>query len=117
MTTVDIRALLNEVSFRDWRFAVYQDVDSTPILRVVFDAPCTTTGVRTVQYGRKWRLSKHMTRTEIVSTAWKAVFSAVEHEAREEFRYRGRAVFGPHIDVDALHEIADHADVRTKVGA
>jgi hypothetical protein len=30
----------------------------------------------------------------------------LEHEAREQFKYRGRAVFGPHMDVDELWKLA-----------
>lgn len=58
------------------------------------------------QSGRKWRLSEHMTKSEVVLTAWKAVLTAEEHEARERFRYRGARIFGPHIDVDVLADIA-----------
>lgn len=65
--------------------------------------------------GRKWLLSPHMTKSEVVQTALKAVLTAVEHEAREHFLYRGRAVFGPHYDVDALHEIAESVDERAEV--
>lgn len=56
--------------------------------------------------GRKWRLSEHMTKSELVQTALMAVLAAEEHEAREAFKYRGAAIFGPHFDVDALHELA-----------
>ena len=56
--------------------------------------------------GRKWRLSPHMTDSEIVGTALKAVLTAEEHEARENFLYRGRPIFGPHLDVDQLWELA-----------
>jgi hypothetical protein len=55
-----------------------------------------------------------MTRSEVVQTALKAVLSAEEHEARERFLYKGKAVFGPHFDVDVLHSIygKEALDVR-----
>lgn len=53
-----------------------------------------------------------MTRSEVVQTALKAVLAAVEHEAREFFTYNGRAIFGPHYDVDALWKIANQTDER-----
>lgn len=56
--------------------------------------------------GRKWRVSVHMTDSEIVGTLWKAYMTWLEHEARESFLYRGRAVYGPHLDVKALWELA-----------
>ena len=55
--------------------------------------------------GRKWRLSEHMTKSEIVQTALKAVLAFEEHEVRENFKYRGQAIFDPHYDVDALYEL------------
>jgi hypothetical protein len=55
--------------------------------------------------GRKWFLSNHMTRSEVVQTAFKAVLTAEEHEAREHFKYRGQSIFDPHYDVDKLVEL------------
>lgn len=56
--------------------------------------------------GRKWRISLHMCRSELVQTAFAAYLAWVEHEARESFRYGGQAVFGPHLDVDVLRDLA-----------
>lgn len=53
-----------------------------------------------------------MTKSEFVRTCFLAVLQAVEHETRENFRYRGKAVFGPHIDVDALVEASKFLDKR-----
>jgi hypothetical protein len=61
---------------------------------------------QSIQRGRKWMLSPHMTRSEIVQTCLAAVFAFVEHEARERFLYRGEAIFGPHFNVEKLHELA-----------
>lgn len=55
--------------------------------------------------GRKWRLSPHMTKSEVVQTAFAALMAAVEHEAREQFLYMDRAIFHPHYDVDRLHAL------------
>lgn len=62
--------------------------------------------------GRKWRLSVHMTKSELVRTIFMACLAFQEHELRERFRYRGMAIFGPHIDVDALAETAEAMDRR-----
>lgn len=53
-------------------------------------------------HGRKWMLSKHMTRSEIVQTALMAVLAAEEHEARENFKYMGQSIFDPHYNVNKL---------------
>jgi hypothetical protein len=54
--------------------------------------------------GRWWRLSKHMTAGEIVQTVFKATMTALEHEAREMFLYKGVPVLDPHYDIDKLVE-------------
>lgn len=63
---------------------------------------------------RKWFLSPHMTKGELVQTCLKAVLTAEEHEAREKFLYRGRAVLGPHIDIEALYQAAANSSYRAE---
>jgi hypothetical protein len=75
------------------------------VLRVEFAANDVATGVPTVWKGRKWTLSPHMTDGEIVQTAWLATMTAIEHEARERFTYRGVSVFDPHYDIEKLVEL------------
>jgi len=58
------------------------------------------------QYCRKWYLSPHMSKSELVRTAWKAYEAAILHEAQEMFKYKGEAIYNPHIDVDAMVSIA-----------
>lgn len=55
---------------------------------------------------REWPLTPSMTKSEIVQTAFMAIMAAQEHETREAFKYKGKAIFGPHFDVDDLWEIA-----------
>lgn len=60
-----------------------------------------------------------MTKSEVVQTAFKAVLTAVEHETRETFLYRNKAIFGPHYNVDALLKLCESGstalDVRKEV--
>ncbi len=63
-------------------------------------------------HGRKWMLSYHMTEGEIVQTALMACLAAEEHEAREAFTYKGHVLFGPHISIDRLLEVADDIQMR-----
>ncbi len=65
-----------------------------------------------MQVTRKWLISPYATKSEIVQTAFKCVLTSMEHRAREGFLYRGKRVFGPHFDVDALHGICDQIDAR-----
>jgi len=58
------------------------------------------------QHGRKWYVSSHSTKSEVVQTVLKACLTSAEHMVREHFLYRGTQVFGPHLDVDQLFELA-----------
>src|SRR5687768_12140871 len=64
------------------------------------------------QKGRKWYVSPYATESEVVQTALKAVLTFLEHEAREQFHYKGKAIFGPHLDVEALLQLADQTSHR-----
>jgi hypothetical protein len=101
------------LAFRDWRYIVDCDLGG-PYLVIEFDEPCNVTGQPATQRSRKWRLSSHMTKSEFTQTALMATIAAMEHEIREQFLYRGKAVYGPHFDVDQLHELCTSGtpDVR-----
>ena len=113
----DIRAVASQVRYKDWRFHIDAELlesgDSRPWLQVHFHAPDNENPeVSGPAKGRKWFLSPHMTESEVVGTAFKAVLTAEEHEAREKFKWRDRAVFGPRIDVESLWEAAGALSYR-----
>lgn len=56
--------------------------------------------------GRKWRLTQHMTESEVVGTAFAAYKAWLEHEMMESFRYCGVSVFNPHVSIQARVEMA-----------
>ena len=56
--------------------------------------------------GGKHFLSSHMCRQEIVGTVFGAIRSAEEHEMKEWFRYKGASIYNPHLDPDALANLA-----------
>lgn len=62
--------------------------------------------------GRKWMISYHMTPGEIVQTALMACLAWYEHETREAFHFRGRAIFNPHISLESLYSRAEDTEVR-----
>ena len=104
MIPLEVDSILNEITYRDWTFDLIVDATgqkSRTFIRVRFNA-----GDEGWQTGRKWYISPHMTKSEVVQTALKAVLAAEEHEAREAFRYKGSKIFGPHFDVDVLVELA-----------
>jgi hypothetical protein len=50
-----------------------------------------------------------MTRLE---AAEKVGVEAAERLVREQFRYKGQAIFGPHISVDRLAEVLTEQDIK-----
>lgn len=119
-TCEDFDEILSEVSFGAWEIRVYDSshplkaprtrLNSRPYLQVRATSPCNVTGKPMEWGGRKWFLSPYMTKSEVVQTAFKAVLTAVEHETREQFTYRGQPIFDPHYDVDKLVELRAQHD-------
>ena len=65
------------------------------------------TGAR--QYCRKWLIDLHdATPSDILQTALRAVIDAQEHEVRETFRFKGKKIYGPHFNPEALVEFAKY---------
>lgn len=110
-TLGEIKAIVALCSFRGYDFLVRETHGGIVLQAEYFDADILTE-VMEKQLTRKWLLSPAMTKSEIVQTAFKCVFTSMEHRAREYFQYRGKRVFGPHFDVDGLWEICDRLDVR-----
>jgi hypothetical protein len=98
-----IKTLLRDIKFNDWVFRVGSMGDGH-FIQCAFMAQDNMSRDRAViwQKGRKWYVSPYAIDQEIIQTAFKAVVSAVEHETREQFIYRGVPIFNPHIDLDAL---------------
>jgi hypothetical protein len=103
--------VLASIKYKDWRIEAKWEMAGW-YLQITFPDE----GI--VWKSRKWRLSENMTRSEIAQTALKAVLTAVEHEAREKFLYKGRAIFGPHFNIDSLWNLAaDKGDTRPDLAA
>jgi hypothetical protein len=116
-TLSELEFLIAQIKYKPgWRITVH----GTPgnfYLQIRFESEDPTTRVVGEQSGRKWFLSPHMTDGEVVQTALMAVLAAEEHEAREFFTYRGRAIFGPHFNLQKLIALCDAPDaneVRTQ---
>jgi hypothetical protein len=96
---------LQHVSFADWRLVLGWD-NGRWYLQWWFLAPDLCNGGEAAhQKSRKWFLSVHMTKSELVQTALKAALTAVEHESRERFLYKGQPIFGPHFDIEELAKL------------
>lgn len=113
MKDLQIYSTLGLVRYKDWHLRVAADDGGRMFLQWQFWATCADTGKREMQSCRKWWLSRHMTQSELVATAFKAALAAEEHECRENFTYAGLSIYGPHMDLRALMEAAKAKEVRS----
>lgn len=102
----------NFIKYKDYYFFISDSIEDLYMQVQCKKDQCARTGETITWSGRKWRLSKHMIKSEFIQTCLMAVIAAEEHEVRENFLYKGKAIFGPHFDVDALHEIVDKKEKR-----
>lgn len=102
MTRQEIEQLIDRIQYKPgWQFKV-AETGGEVYLQVRFtDHGGTEWGCR------KWLISSHAVKSEVIQTALLAVLTAEEHEAREHFRYCGVSVFGPHFDVDAIRDVIE----------
>lgn len=104
MDSTEIRALLKKsVAYLDYTFDV--EAGERMYLQAKYMERDIVTGELEMQFTRKWYVSREATKSEIVQTAFKCCITSAEHRCREDFKYRGRRIFGPHFDVDALHRV------------
>ncbi len=109
------KSLLERVTYPGLTFEVQQEVDGRNQLRVQCPKGVhASTGLPWAWNGRWWRLSEHMTDSEVVSTAFKAVTTALEHEAREAFQFDAVPIYDSHLSIYALKQIRreGHLDER-----
>lgn len=110
MSIVEMQAVLEQIKCLDYSFTITLRND-LPFLQGHYVEACVDnpngSGSVEIQHTRKWFLSEHATKSEIVQTALKCVLTSLEHRAREHFLYQGTRVFGPHFDVDELKRLAD----------
>jgi len=103
MNSLELAAVVAACEFDPWDITIRFEDDGAPYLQVCdVMGVCNMSGQPNPWAGRKWRLSYHMTESEVVKTALKAVLAAAEHEALEQFKYKGETIFDPHINVDDL---------------
>jgi hypothetical protein len=76
------------------------------------DRKDVVTGEMGVGRSGKVYLSPTMSRTELCQIVLGLYIGYWQHEAREHYWYKGRQVYGPHIDVEAHWEISERTEHR-----
>src|SRR5689334_13519276 len=104
MTIDEMKEIVAMIEYEGYVFDVLEK-NGVPYLRARYLEPDVITKKLEWQHTRKWQLSEHMVKSEIVQTALKCLLTSAEHRVREHFLYRGERVFGPHYDVEALVEL------------
>jgi hypothetical protein len=101
MTKVELVDILKLVEYKNgFSFVVGDDY-----IQLQEYTECNRSGEPYLSKGRKWKWSQFMTKSEVVTTALKAVLQYEEHEARENFKYKGLSIFDPHYDIDSLFDL------------
>lgn len=94
--------IVERIEYPGFTFKISQRQGEIFLQIVCLNGVDNETGKPKEWVGRKWRLSRHMTNSEVVQTAFKAILTALEHEARELFRYRGVPVLHGHYDLEQM---------------
>lgn len=105
--------ILADVHYADRRFITGPMGDGY-YLQIAYTEADVETGQPQEHHGRKWYVSRHATRGEVVQTALKAALTSAEHQVREHFLYKGRRIFGPHFDLDALVAICEDGGTKRR---
>ena len=104
MTLSELQDVLKQIQFEEYQFFLRRREDHY-LLFARYDEKDIVTGQVETQTTRKWFISEHVSKSEFVQSVFKLCLTSMEHRTREEFRYNKKRIFGPHFDVDALHQI------------
>lgn len=105
MTQEEMARLVGLCSYKPgWKIMFHENKERPWIQIAVWDmvrfAP-----VMIWKSGKRY-LSEHMCKQEIIGAVFGLIKDAEMHEIHEAFRYKGKSIFNPHLDPDALAELA-----------
>lgn len=107
MNKTEALETLNMITYKPgWSILCGEDV------RGIYVQACCETGICSVTKkpapwkGRKQYVSEWMCKQEIVGIAFSLIRDAEMHEVHEWFRYKGASIFNPHLNPDALADLA-----------
>lgn len=109
-TLLELETCVARCRYKGFDFLVKGSIDDPWFQIVCPEGVDTATGAPMAWKGRKWKLSKWMTDTEVVQTVWAAVQRALIHEASELFLFDGYAIYDRHISVSRLADLCAQGD-------
>jgi hypothetical protein len=95
-----LRNILALLWYKNCSFVAGDLADGTLWIQVQY--PVVNKGIGRTARARRWFIEPESTPWQVVATAFKAVLTVEEHEARESFLYKGVGVFYPHHDLEEL---------------
>lgn len=109
----EIQNIIKNITYKPgWELKLTTRGDDVILMYWKFNAPDTNTGVMEEWTSRKYYLSPFKTPSEIIQTAFLAAKVAEEHEILESFKYRGKVLFSPHMDLSYFINLEIPQDVR-----
>lgn len=102
MTPQEAREILVLVVYPDYTFEILER-NGEMFLRACYTENDINTDEPEIQKTRKWHVSKHAIKSELIQTAFKCILTSAEHRVREHFKYRGELIYGPHFSADELY--------------
>lgn len=89
-------------------------LDGTPVylLQIKSEVFDHAEGKKVLHGGGKYYISQYSTKGEIVQKVFMACRQFINHELREVFTYKERAIFNPHLSLDELYDRAWNIEVR-----
>lgn len=96
----ELSVIANEIAYKDWTLRIKYVDQHTSIIQWLFVEDDK------VQQCRQWTVDHTQPKSDVIRTALAAAIMAEEHEVREQFKYKGKKVFNPHLSVEKMVEIA-----------
>lgn len=104
MTIFTLQKLLQKISYKnEYYFDIWQQGDlDLFFIRLHVDRIDVVTGNKSIGKSAPVFIDKNWTDDQIVRQAFKCILGYEEHEVREKFKYKNKAIFGPHISLNKL---------------
>lgn len=94
--------VVNSIQYKEgWNFQISQNAENEFVLQLCIPVVDVLTKEHRLAFGRKW-IIPFKQEGDILRTALMAVLTMEEHEARELFKYKGAAIYGPHQEISRL---------------
>lgn len=114
ITKDEIQLILNCIEYKPgWNLRLLDKGDGY-LVQVTFLAKDIHTQEDEMQYCRKYYVSPHSCRSEIIRGVHQAIQQAELHEMNETFKYNGVAIFDPHTDLDLVASLFVTGHIQTE---